>query len=241
MLGPFYISHEGGNCHSFVASLLLHLITDDPDIIEFSKRGHSHNYTHSFIREEPLRSKEEPALPYITVESSPAKIVYRDIPNIEELFLNNPHTKVIIIYVKQSEELRVEYNHYYKAYHGFPEKIIYYWDVYKKRNIPGIRKNLNKFNEFFPEEMKLLLEFVTRDKKRNREVELQYWKQLAEKFPNNLFILPFADIVTFKEDTLKLISKLVGKPITEELRQSYKNYVALQDELVEKYMFYIPK
>lgn len=241
MNGPFYISHEGGNCHSFVASLLLHLITDDPNVIEFSKKGHSHNYTHSFPREEPLRSKEENALPYITVEGNPAKIVYKDMTNIEELFLSNPNCKVIIIFVKQSEELRVEYNHFYKAYHGLPEQVIYYWDVYKKRNVLGIRKNLKKFDEFFPEEIKLLLEFVARDKKRNREVELRYWKQLAEKVPNNLFILPFANIVNFEESTLELISRLVGKPITEPLRQSYKTYVALQDELVKKYMACIPK
>lgn len=241
MNGPFYISHEGGNSHSFIASLLLHLMTDDTQVIEFSEKGHSHIYTHKFpkIRPDLVSGSTHPN--YLAVENFPPRIRFKYITDIEELLNEAPESKLIIIHVAKEDELRIEYNHFYKAYYGLPEKVVYYWDIYKKLRIPGLRRNLNKFNEFTTDELKLLLQAVSNGKHRDRDTELKQYTQLQNRFPNNIFILPYSDIITNSEKTLKLINNVAGKPIPNVLRESYNQYIILQDKFAERYMPWLPK
>ena len=257
-----FIKLTGGSGHSFLSSLILHSLSNDPAAIQFPEIGHSHYYVGKFAKSYFHSQSVQNKLCFNKINKK--KLTWDPsiwVDDLNELLTTYPESDAIIIFEKNSEKLRLEYNHFYKT-QSFGEigtsflrdlyKNIsikrnnvdnYYWNLYLKESEINskIRSGLNSFADLTPEEVKeLLLASVTKKKSSLSslsEVErLNYWDSFKKLYPNRIHILKYNDLLTSMDTTISLVEEITKIPRTDALIESYNNYIERQTEFANKYM-----
>jgi hypothetical protein len=232
MNGPCFINVRPGSGHSFITSLILHSLSKDNTAIEFPEIGHSHDYVNKFkqVWVPPESSKKI----YTIVVNKECTLDFKSFIEPNELLNTYPNSNLIVISETNSEKLRLEFNHFYKA-----DPQLHYWNFYLEESKTNnkLRPNLNSFAEFTTEEVKeLLTMLVTKQRRWDEKSITQYWTIFKNLYSDRVHILEYHNLINSLEVTLSLVEKVTEIPRTDALIKSYNNYAKRQQEFITKYM-----
>jgi hypothetical protein len=248
MIDPYIVDASvGGNCHTFIATLLIHLLKSiDCNNRYISDTGNAHLSYHLYakvhLNTKTTYSNPNPSYTYVTTKTNlpPVFFEYRNI-DFAILKKQHPNFKFIRILYDEDDKLSIEFNHFYKNYKDASIVDNIYWDLYLKinKNSNTIRKGLTSFSEFTEQEIKELL--TIRAGMKHLVVNKQLWYDYKQEFPDNIFLVNFKDIINNMETVITVLEEATGKQRTNGLVKSYLNYVKNHQSFAKKNYSLLPK
>jgi len=243
-----------GTGHSFLSSLIIHSLIQDPLPIKFPELGHAHDYAHQHIFCTVLEKNSNTKL--YTFEIQPDCNAYQkkyvDFDHLKSTYDNFKYVIITPNYTDENQLLEIEIKHFYKFMRNWNHNNNNpYWVFYKQlekdfleksKNPITIRFGLSRLTELTPEEVRdLLYLYCTIHRLTHNDYILWSEMSKANDYSDNIVELKYSDLMGSMDITLNLVEKLTGNKRTTALENSYINYVERQRQFVEKYMPWLPK
>jgi hypothetical protein len=247
MNGPYYVSYKT-DYSRFIASLIHHSVTKNKEVIDFhvleNAGEYLGEYTPVFTQSKNI-NKIGPVTEnrYFVNKITEDGEVNQDTVSLTELKDTYPNFRFVRIWWS-AEEVYEMYHSIFckKGMHSFSEAatqnafiIEDFWKLYTSETTvnknPNLRSDLSSFFELTEDEIKELISIKIKNLTVTPEKDLETWENYQTMYPNNIFIIPFNDIINDMESVLKTIETITEKPRTDELVESYKNYIAYHNSL----------
>lgn len=238
----YVINWPAGASGSFIASLVAHFVTDDFEST-VSSSGNSHSgknviagnwkvYPDVFAR---IFTKEQTHL-HITprYEDRPFILFDHVLPEYDILYKQYPKFKNIRVTITQNEVIRMFGNLFFKQfveeYH--PDDPTHNHWVNTQQHHPYLQQ-FDRPDQVDDETIKRYLHDCA-----NYEIPIEYSDEcvLPAQYLDRITLIKFYDILYHHDKVLTTISEITKKPITERIRQFYKDYILKQRELVNTRM-----
>jgi hypothetical protein len=240
MNGPYYVSYRT-DYSRFIASLIHHSIIGNKEVIDFYKGASSYigEYTPAFTQSKNINQISPISeIRYYVNKITEDGEINQDTVSLTELKDTYPNFKFVRIWWA-AEEVYDMYHTIFckKGMHFFSEAATQdafivqdFWKLYTSETTvnknPNLRSDLASFFELTEDEIKELISIKSKNLTVTPEKDLETWENYQTMYPNNIFIIPFNDIINDMESVLKTIETITEKPRTDELVESYKNYIA---------------
>jgi hypothetical protein len=235
----FYtVCYNEGTCGSFIASLLILMLSEDSTtIVPVSLKGSCEslygNYSHAKLDLSEFESFRDVFKIKPASTNTDNFTVWKGVESYvdcEEADRHQPNWHQLVITHEIDELFPIRLMHWFKGdvsyyqrfYNDNKDKMTMEVDDVRSLRYEDIVKFLT---EYIP--VMLANEFAKFDQN-VPSVWNKYYESLSEKHKKNFTTIKFSDILGDPELVLDTLSKMTSKPVTENIRDSYRIYLDAQ-------------
>lgn len=260
----YSVSFRGGTRGDFLTAMIVYILSDFTDDIDFKKSVFCFDYYLKWRSENIDRSAINGYLGaerhgidvfskskiYDTSKTNflAANFIWQ-IPSFDELYKIHRDFKHIVVTCKTEDLLKAEANYFYQQkVEGMIRKRNHFWNTYNTLKDKNLLLNnvVNNLDELSLFDVKLLLKaHMVRESNMpgdtlrlhpDYDQMVDSKVSIPEQYLSNISLIDFNDIIDDKEKTLDLLSYVTDKVISKDAERNYDRYVNLQKQIHETYV-----
>lgn len=220
----YLITYSGGTCGALISALLWIWLTDDPQVLEFPVYGDSHSHDRllelNWKNRNPDNRVEQRFSNNSPISIDKPFIVrqhhWADKKLLNSLYPNNLH--IHITYTNQEKPVILAFL-YFKQFVA---------EFNAGRNVDLWFQQFGK--KFNPNDLSLIEKRIMIERIANYRYSLSPWNDTS---PKNAFILEMSNILRCPELILWQLSIALKKEIPTNVKQSYDNYLRVNERLIK--------
>jgi hypothetical protein len=223
----YLVTYAGGTCGAFISALLYLWLNDDPQVLEFPYLGCSHDHDKllelNWANRDYSSFSEQAYVNNRPLDSSKPFIV-RQHYHVDEELLNKLYPRNLHFYISFTAHEKM----IIAAFLYFKQFVI---EFNSNHNAMSNETKLwfNQFGKIFDpnalsmKQRRLLIESI---------IDHRFSTQWNHTQPENAVILKLSNILRHPEAIMWQISKAIDKPIPDNVRQTYNNYLEVNKRLI---------